>query len=143
MKNCDVALSATDVRAMARVPVSFLRPLSDSFLIGAFCPSRLSCMSGVSPPPWIMKPGITRWKIAADLDAAAIVDSGHEPAPRDARVRDDVALAVERQDHRERLADVRLAGAERDAEHRATARGRAHAGPEQLQANFLGVGMND
>jgi len=35
----------------------------DSFLIGAFCPSRLSCMSAVKPPPWIMKPGMTRWKI--------------------------------------------------------------------------------
>src|SRR5437870_12357619 len=45
MKNCDVALSGTLVRAMARVPVSFLSPLPDSFLIGAFCPSRLSCMS--------------------------------------------------------------------------------------------------
>jgi UPF0042 nucleotide-binding protein len=35
MKNCDVALSTTLVRAMARVPVSFFRPLAASFLIGA------------------------------------------------------------------------------------------------------------
>ena len=61
MKNCAVARSTTPVRAMASVPVSFLRPLAASFLIGAcvgFC-----VMSFVKPPPWIMKPAITRWKI--------------------------------------------------------------------------------
>ena len=61
MKNCAVALSTTFVRAIASVPRAFLRPLPASFLIGArvgFC-----VMSGVKPPPWIMKPGITRWKI--------------------------------------------------------------------------------
>ena len=49
------------VRAMASVPRWFLSPLSASFLIGAwpvFC-----SMSPVKPPPWTMKPGITRWKI--------------------------------------------------------------------------------
>ena len=63
MKNCEVALLGTLVRAMATVPLSFLSPLSDSFLIGGFCPSRFSCMSAVKPPPWIMKPEMTRWKI--------------------------------------------------------------------------------
>ena len=61
MKNWLVAESTTPVRAMARVPRSLLRPLSASFLIGArvgFC-----CRSGVMPPPWIMKSGMTRWKI--------------------------------------------------------------------------------
>ena len=44
-----------------RVPTLFFRPFFDSFLIGArvgFC-----VMFGVMPPPWTMKPGITRWKI--------------------------------------------------------------------------------
>ena len=45
------------------VPVSFLSPLLDSFLIAGFCPSRFSCMSDVRPPPWTMKLGMTRWKI--------------------------------------------------------------------------------
>jgi len=38
----------------------FLRPFAASFSIGArvgFCRK-----SGVKPPPWIMKPSITRWK---------------------------------------------------------------------------------
>ena len=34
MKNCDVALSGADVRAMASVPASFFSPFDDSFLIG-------------------------------------------------------------------------------------------------------------
>ena len=63
MKNCEVALSGADVRAMASVPVSFFSPLDDSFLIAARCPSRLSRMSSVMPPPCTMNPGMTRWKI--------------------------------------------------------------------------------
>ena len=50
------------VRAMATVPRSFFRPLVASFLIGALFFFWL--MSGSMPPPWIMKPGITRWKIS-------------------------------------------------------------------------------
>jgi hypothetical protein len=34
MKNCEVALSTTFVRAMVIVPRSFLSPLAASFLIG-------------------------------------------------------------------------------------------------------------
>src|SRR5262245_56415503 len=61
MKNWAVALSTTFVRAIASVPRLFASPLSASFLIAArvgFCVKSL-----VKPPPWIMKPGITRWKI--------------------------------------------------------------------------------
>ena len=61
MKNCDVALSTTPVRAIASVPAAFFRPLPASFLIGArvgFC-----CMSVVNPPPWIMNVGMTRWNV--------------------------------------------------------------------------------
>ena len=42
-------------------PRSFFSPLSASFLIVSrvdFC-----SMPSVNPPPWIMKPGMTRWKI--------------------------------------------------------------------------------
>ena len=61
MKNCDVALSGTLVRAMATVPRAFFRPLDDSFLIWplvGFCR-----MPGSKPPPWIMKFEMTRWKM--------------------------------------------------------------------------------
>jgi hypothetical protein len=61
MKNWLVAESGTEVRAMDRVPRTLCRPLLASFLIGAlvsFC-----CICEVKPPPWTMKPGITRWKI--------------------------------------------------------------------------------
>ena len=56
-----LALSGTDVRAIASVPVSFFSPLSDSFLIGLRV--FFSFMPGSKPPPWIMKFGMTRWKI--------------------------------------------------------------------------------
>ncbi|MOA53420.1 hypothetical protein D3C78_1768770 [compost metagenome] len=49
------------VRAMARVPRSLSRPLSASFLIGAWV--SFSCMFSVKPPVCTMKPGITRWKM--------------------------------------------------------------------------------
>ena len=61
MKNCDDAEWGSEVRAMAMVPLSLRRPLLASFLIGAsvdFC-----FMSRSKPPPWIMKPLMTRWKI--------------------------------------------------------------------------------
>jgi len=60
MKNCAVAECGSPVRAIATVSGVFFRPLSASFGIGArvgFC-----CISGVKPPPWSMKPSITRWK---------------------------------------------------------------------------------
>ena len=61
MKNCAVAECRSIVRAMASVPVSFFSPLVASFVTGA----RVFFwrMSGVRPPPWIMNPRITRWKI--------------------------------------------------------------------------------
>src|ERR1035437_1491187 len=61
MKNCAVADCRSEVRAMAIVPTSFFRPLLASFCTGGrvfFCTK-----SVVKPPPWIMKPLITRWKI--------------------------------------------------------------------------------
>jgi hypothetical protein len=61
MKNWAVAELGSAVRAMASVPSSFFSPFLDSIGIGArvfFC-----AMFGVIPPPWTMKPGITRWKI--------------------------------------------------------------------------------
>ena len=60
-KNWQVALSTTLVRAIATVPTVFLSPLSASFLIGGLV--GFWCMSGVMPPPWIMKSRMTRWKI--------------------------------------------------------------------------------
>ena len=65
MKNWEVALSGTSMRAIAMVPVRFSRPAlpacSASLGMGEWV--GFSIMSSVSPPPWIMKPGITRWKI--------------------------------------------------------------------------------
>ena len=58
MKNWAVALSGTWVRAIARVPRSFFSPLSASFLIGGRV--GFSFMLTLMPPPWIMKPGMTR-----------------------------------------------------------------------------------
>ena len=63
MKNCDVAELGSPVRAIARVPGVFDRPAliddSDSIAIGAFVGFCLK--SVVKPPPWIMKPSMTRW----------------------------------------------------------------------------------
>ncbi len=63
MKNCDVAEFGSLVRAIATVPGTFLRPalleVSDSIGIGGFVGFCLK--SVVKPPPWIMKPSITRW----------------------------------------------------------------------------------
>ena len=59
MKNCAVAECGALVRAMATVYMSFFRPLLASLVISAcvgFC-----FMPGSKPPPWIMKPSITRW----------------------------------------------------------------------------------
>ena len=63
MKNCDVAELGSLVRAIAMVPGTLASPAldadSDSIGIGAlvgFC-----LKSVVKPPPWIMKPSITRW----------------------------------------------------------------------------------
>ncbi|CPI01229.1 Uncharacterised protein [Bordetella pertussis] len=59
MKNCAVAECGSLVRAMASVYLSFFRPLLASFSMGAlvgFC-----FMPGSKPPPWIMKPSMTRW----------------------------------------------------------------------------------
>jgi hypothetical protein len=58
MKNCEVALCRSFVRAIASEPRRFLSPLSASFLIGAW--PDLCSISPVKPPPWIMNPGITR-----------------------------------------------------------------------------------
>ena len=58
MKNWQVALSTTLVRAIAKVPRRLGSWLAASFLIGSrvcFCVKERS-----KPPPWIMKPGITR-----------------------------------------------------------------------------------
>ena len=60
MKNWLSALSGSFVRAMATVPRELRRPFFASFLIGPWV--GFSSSSGVNPPPWIMKPGITRWK---------------------------------------------------------------------------------
>ena len=63
MKNCAVALCGSRVRAIASVPISCRSPAlkvsSASFLIG----SRIgfSLKSAVKPPPWTMKPRMTRW----------------------------------------------------------------------------------
>ena len=59
MKNCAVAECGSEVRAIATVYFVFLRPLVASLATGSrvgFC-----FMPGSMPPPWIMKPSITRW----------------------------------------------------------------------------------
>ncbi|MNU07701.1 hypothetical protein D3C72_2534140 [compost metagenome] len=61
MKNWAVAESGTLVRAIAMVPRSFFRPFWASSGIGGRV--GFSFMSAVKPPPWIMNPGITRWKM--------------------------------------------------------------------------------
>ena len=62
MKNWAVAEFGSWVRAMAMVPASFLRPLLASFSMGARV-AFSSASAGRVPPPWIMKPSMTRWKI--------------------------------------------------------------------------------
>ncbi|MNC57967.1 hypothetical protein D3C75_1076650 [compost metagenome] len=60
MKNWLVAEFGSEVRAMDRVPRVFSSPLPASLRIGSwvfFC-----TIWSVKPPPWTMKPGITRWK---------------------------------------------------------------------------------
>ena len=61
MKNWLVAESTTIVRAMAIVPRLLARPFDASFLIGTFV--GFWSIAFVKPPPWIMNPSITRWKI--------------------------------------------------------------------------------
>jgi len=60
MKNWAVAECGLGVRAIAIVPVSFLNPLAASLRTGLR--AGFSLKSGSNPPPWIMNPGITRWK---------------------------------------------------------------------------------
>ena len=63
MKNCDVAELGSDVRAIAIVPGTFFKPalllIAASLTIGGLVGFWLK--SVVKPPPWIMKPSITRW----------------------------------------------------------------------------------
>ena len=49
------------VGTIAMVYFSLDKPLLASFLIGSRVST--SSMPGLKPPPWIMKPGMTRWKI--------------------------------------------------------------------------------
>src|SRR5437870_12419128 len=60
MKNCAVALFGSLVRAIAIEPRRLRRPWRASFRMGGEV--GFSFSSAVIPPPWIMKPGITRWK---------------------------------------------------------------------------------
>ena len=58
-KNCDVALFGSPVRAIATVPTVFFSLLPASLTIGAAVFFRFISLS--RPPPWIMKPSMTRW----------------------------------------------------------------------------------
>ena len=58
MKNWDVALSTTLVRAMATVPRALVTPLVASFLMAER--PLFWFMSESKPPPWIMKVWMTR-----------------------------------------------------------------------------------
>ena len=53
--------AAPRVRAIASVPRTLLSPLVASFWIGGWV--GFSTSSAVNPPPWIMNPGMTRWKM--------------------------------------------------------------------------------
>ena len=61
MKNCAVAECGSEVRAMAIVPRLLFKRLLASFWIGAFVAFSRIPLS--IPPPWIINPSITRWKI--------------------------------------------------------------------------------
>jgi hypothetical protein len=61
MKNWAVAECGSDVRAIASVYFLFLSPLPASLAIGAR--PLFSFIPGAMPPPWTMKPSMTRWKI--------------------------------------------------------------------------------
>ena len=72
MKNWAVALSGSLVRAMAMVPRTLERPFFASFLMGSWvffsrAATSFSVLAevrpGLKPPPWIMKSGMTRWKV--------------------------------------------------------------------------------
>src|SRR6185503_1413286 len=60
MKNCEVALFESLVQTIAMEPRVLRTPLRASLRMGGEV--GFSCSSAVIPPPWIMKPGITRWK---------------------------------------------------------------------------------
>jgi hypothetical protein len=63
MKNCDVALFGSLVRAIEIAPFTcFSAGLVSSAIGGSV---GFSIRSAVNPPPWITKPGITRWKIVS------------------------------------------------------------------------------
>ncbi len=59
MKNCELAECGSLVRAIATVYFALRRPLPASFSIGASV--RFWRIPGSKPPPWTMKPLITRW----------------------------------------------------------------------------------
>ncbi len=61
MKNCELAECGAEVRAIASVYLSFFRPFLASFWM--FASVSFCFMPDSKPPPWIMKLGITRWKI--------------------------------------------------------------------------------
>ncbi|MNR58587.1 hypothetical protein D3C85_1796210 [compost metagenome] len=61
MKNWLVAELGLEVRAIDSVPRTFFRPLLASLRIGSLVGFCTIC--SVKPPPWAMKPGITRWKM--------------------------------------------------------------------------------
>ena len=58
MKNCAVGECGAWVRAIATVYPTFFSPLAASFSISL--PVGFCFMPGSKPPPWTMKPGITR-----------------------------------------------------------------------------------
>jgi hypothetical protein len=63
MKNCAVAEFGSGVRAMAIVPAWFLSPAFTAPWASLTTGARVGfCLKlPAKPPPWIMKPSITRW----------------------------------------------------------------------------------
>ena len=60
MKNWLVALSGWSARAMAKVYCQFFSGVLLSSVM-AGCVAALTTGPGRKPPPWITKPGMTRW----------------------------------------------------------------------------------
>ncbi|MNE83767.1 hypothetical protein D3C80_1806120 [compost metagenome] len=59
MKNCELALFGSEVRAIEQTPRTCGSALNSAFRFGFFEPE---VPVPVGSPPWAMKPGMTRWK---------------------------------------------------------------------------------
>ncbi|WGM48257.1 hypothetical protein KOAAANKH_03153 [Brevundimonas sp. NIBR10] len=59
MKNCELAVSGCDVRAIEQTPRTWRSAENSAFRLGFLEPE---VPVPVGSPPWAMKPAMTRWK---------------------------------------------------------------------------------